>query len=61
MSKSLGYLIKAIIRRQVTEILKVIPVMITFVPLLLVRTAIPNEISETERHGCRQGEVPGPG
>jgi len=25
------------------------------------RAAIPNEIAEAERHGCRQGEVPGPG
>jgi len=28
--------------------------------LPLVRAAIPDEIAEAERHGCRQGEVPRP-
>jgi hypothetical protein len=61
MPESSVYLIKAIIRQLVTEIIKVIQVPITIAPLPLGRTAIPDEISEAERHGCRQGEVPGPG
>ena len=61
MPESLVYLIKAIIRRLVTEIIKVIQVLITIAPLLLVRAAIPNEIAEAERHGCRQGKMPRPG